>query len=57
MKAYDPNLSDGQLPRYRSESDKVAYALEVNLHWFALNGVKVGDKITPAPATFGSYTP
>ncbi len=34
-----------------SESDQVAYALETNLHWFALNGIKPGDKITPAPGT------
>ena len=54
MKAYDPSLPDAQLPRYRSDSGKVAYALETNLHWFALNGVKPGDKIEPPPSTLGS---
>jgi len=33
----------------RSESREVAYALETNLHWFSLNGIKPGDKITPLP--------
>jgi uncharacterized protein len=47
----DPTLPDAQLPRTRSDSDKVAYALEANLHWFALNGIKPGDKLDPAPAT------
>ena len=37
----------------RSDSNKVAYALETNLHWFALNGVKPGDKLQPAPGTLG----
>jgi uncharacterized membrane protein (UPF0127 family) len=37
-----------------SESKQVAYALETNVHWFALNGIKPGDKITPAPSTFSS---
>ena len=41
----------------RSDSDQVAYALETNLHWFALNGVKPGDKIDPAPATLGPPLP
>jgi uncharacterized membrane protein (UPF0127 family) len=36
----------------RSESNQVAYALETNVHWFALNGIKPGDKIAPAPSTF-----
>lgn len=57
MQPADPKQPDYVLPRTRSDSDKVAYALEVNLHWFALNGIKPGDKITPAPATLGSYTP
>ena len=35
----------------RSDSKLVAYALETNLHWFSLNGVKPGDKIDPPPAT------
>ncbi len=50
MKAQDETIT-------RSDSDKVAYALETNLHWFALNGVKPGDKIDPAPATLGTPTP
>jgi uncharacterized membrane protein (UPF0127 family) len=41
----------------RSDSDNVAYALETNLHWFALNGVKPGDKIEPAPGTLGAPGP
>ena len=41
----------------RSDSDKVAYALETNLHWFSLNGVKPGDKIDPAPGTLGAPLP
>jgi uncharacterized membrane protein (UPF0127 family) len=36
-----------------SASDQVAYALEANLHWFALNGIKPGDHLVPAPATLG----
>ena len=47
MKALDETIT-------RSDSDQVAYALETNLHWFALNGIKPGDKIDPAPATLGS---
>jgi len=35
-----------------SESKQVAYAIETNVHWFALNGIKPGDKISPAPGTF-----
>jgi uncharacterized protein len=41
----------------RSDSDKVAYALETNLHWFSLNDVKPGDKIDPAPSTLGPPLP
>jgi uncharacterized membrane protein (UPF0127 family) len=41
----------------RSDSDQVAYALETNLHWFALNGIKPGDKIDPAPSTLGPPLP
>ena len=46
MKALDTSIT-------RSESDKVAYALETNLHWFALNGIKPGDRIDPPPSTLG----
>jgi uncharacterized membrane protein (UPF0127 family) len=34
----------------RSDSDQVAYAIESNLHWFDLNGIKPGMKIDPTPA-------
>ena len=44
MKALDTSI-------IRSDSDQVAYALEANLHWFALNGIKPGDRIEPPPAT------
>jgi len=33
-----------------SDSDKVAYAIEANPHWFDLNGIKPGMKIDPPPA-------
>jgi uncharacterized protein len=42
MKAMDETIT-------RSDSDQVAYALEANLHWFDLNGIKPGMKISPAP--------
>ena len=51
MQPGNPAVPDQDLPRTKSESDQVAYALETNLHWFALNGVKPGDKIMPPPAT------
>jgi len=57
MQPADPNVPDDQLPRTRSDSDQVAYALETNLHWFALNGIKPGDKIFPPPSTFGKPQP
>jgi uncharacterized membrane protein (UPF0127 family) len=57
MKPADPGVADALLPRTRSDSDKVAYALEANLHWFALNGIKPGDKITPPPSSLGTYAP
>ena len=50
MKAQDETIT-------RSDSDQVAYALETNLHWFALNGIKPGDKIDPPPATLGKPVP
>ena len=40
----------------RSDSDQMAYALEMNLHWFTLNGIKPGDKIDPPPGTLGKPT-
>ena len=43
MKAMDETIT-------RSDSDQVAYALEANLHWFALNGIKPGMKMEPNPA-------
>jgi hypothetical protein len=51
MQPGDPTVPDDQLPRTRSDSDQIYFALETNLHWFSLNGVKAGDKITPLPAT------
>ncbi len=33
-----------------SQSDRVLYALEVNQGWFALNGIKSGDRVTIAGA-------
>jgi uncharacterized membrane protein (UPF0127 family) len=42
MKAMDTSIT-------ASDSDQVAYAIEANLHWFALNGVKPGMKIAPTP--------
>ena len=57
MQPGDPNVPDSALPITRSDSDQVAYALETNLHWFALNGIKLGDKITPPPSTLGSSHP
>ncbi len=41
-------ISDHEQPLTRSDSDQVFFALEANLHWFSLNGVKPGDKITPS---------
>jgi uncharacterized membrane protein (UPF0127 family) len=41
----------------QSESDHVAYALETNLHWFALNGIKPGDKIEPPASTWPKPQP
>jgi uncharacterized membrane protein (UPF0127 family) len=42
MKAMDETVT-------HSASDQVAYALETNLHWFDLNGIKPGVKMSPAP--------
>ena len=53
MQPGDPSVPDSELPVTRSDSDQVAYALETNLHWFALNGIKPGDKIDPPPSTLG----
>ena len=43
MKAMDETIT-------RSDSDHVAYAIEANLHWFDLNGIKPGMKIDPSPS-------
>lgn len=51
-----PDVPDNQLPVTRSVSNQVAYALETNIHWFALNGIKPGDKIDPPPGTLGKAT-
>lgn len=50
MKALDQSIT-------RSESDQVVYALETNLHWFSLNDIKPGDKITPPPGTLAPLLP
>ena len=42
MQAMDTSIT-------RSDSDQVAYAIEANLHWFDLNGIKPGTKIDPSP--------
>lgn len=36
-----------------TKSDKVAYVLEANLHWFAVHQVEPGDKVSPPPDTWG----
>jgi uncharacterized membrane protein (UPF0127 family) len=41
-------IPDDQEPLTRSDSGEIFYALEANLHWFSLNGVKPGDKVTPS---------
>jgi len=46
MKAQDETIT-------HSASDKIAYALEMNLHWFSLNGIKPGDKLDPPPSAWG----
>jgi len=46
-----PGLPDNQIPTTNSVSDQICYALETNIHWFSLNGIKPGDKIAPAPST------
>jgi uncharacterized membrane protein (UPF0127 family) len=57
MQPADPRVPDADLPRTLSRNDQVAYALETNLHWFSLNGIKPGDKIEPPPATLGPAQP
>jgi|SRR5579871_1707610 len=44
MKAFDESIT-------RSDSPHVFYAIEANLHWFDLNGIKPGTKVSPAPAS------
>lgn len=51
MAPSDPSLPDSALPVTRSQSPNVAYALETNLHWFSLNGIKPGMKFDPSPTT------
>jgi uncharacterized membrane protein (UPF0127 family) len=57
MQPADPNARDQDIPLTHSDTDKTAYSLETNLHWFALNGIKPGDKITPPPSTWGTVHP
>jgi uncharacterized membrane protein (UPF0127 family) len=45
------------LSNINSRSNQVAYALETNVHWFALNGIKPGDRIEPPPASLGKPAP
>ena len=42
---------DASLPLTHSDSDQVAFAIETNLHWFALNGIKPGVKVEPPVKT------
>jgi uncharacterized membrane protein (UPF0127 family) len=35
-----------------TKSNKIAYVLEANLHWFALHHIEAGDKISPSPNTW-----
>jgi uncharacterized membrane protein (UPF0127 family) len=42
MKALDETIT-------RSDSNQIAYAIETNLHWFDLNGIKPGVTIKPPP--------
>ena len=51
MQPAPAGLADSKIPQTNSVSDKVAFALETNIHWFALNGIKPGDKIDPPPGT------
>ncbi len=48
MQPPPPGIPDDQEPLTRSDSNQIFYALESNLHWFSLNGVKPEDKITPS---------
>ena len=57
MQPADPALPDNAIPITASASNQVAFALETNLHWFELNGIKPGDRIDPSPATLGPSTP
>jgi hypothetical protein len=43
-------LQDNEIPVTLSDSDQVAFAIETNLHWFALNGIKPGERVDPPPA-------
>jgi hypothetical protein len=48
MQPPPPGIPDDQEPLTHSDSGQVYFALEANLHWFSLNGVKPGDKIAPS---------
>ena len=48
MQPPPPDIPDSEEPLTRSDSGEIFYALEANLHWFSLNGVKPGDKVTPS---------
>jgi uncharacterized membrane protein (UPF0127 family) len=57
MQPADPHLPDRDIPLTRSDTNRTAYALETNLHWFALNGIKPGDKIEPPPSEWSKPSP
>jgi uncharacterized membrane protein (UPF0127 family) len=59
MMAPDPakREDDSSLPLTRSDSDQVAYAIEANLHWFTLNGIKPGEKVEPPVHTLRLLKP
>jgi uncharacterized membrane protein (UPF0127 family) len=40
-----------------SKSDQVCFAVEVNQHWFELNGIKVGDKVDVSPYNWADFKP
>jgi uncharacterized protein len=50
-------VDDASLPLTHSDSDQVAFAIETNLHWFALNGIKPGDKVEPPVQTLRFLKP
>ena len=39
-----------------SSTDDIAFVLEMNLHWFKINGIRIGDVITPVGTTWEKLT-